>query len=116
MLIVQLARARIGPEGRFRDDALVEVTHVGLDACGAVYDFCGADHAQRLHNRRPLFRKGFAVAEVDLCHPRCCRDQLLKPMCGFVVAEVDLCHPGRGRGWRWQSSTSATQEVAEVNF
>ena len=71
---------------------------------------------RRWQRSSSVFRKGLAVAEVDLCHPRGCRGQLLKPMWGLVVAEVDLCHPGRGRGWRWQSSTSSTQEVAEVNL
>ena len=46
MLIIQLARPRSGPGGSYKDDTLVEVPRVGLDACGAVYDLV----AQILHS------------------------------------------------------------------
>jgi hypothetical protein len=38
VIIVQWGRARMGPTGVYRDDALVEGPRLGLEACGAFYD------------------------------------------------------------------------------
>ena len=45
-LIIQLVRMRSDHGGNFRDDPLVEVPRLGLEACGAIYDLV----AQILHS------------------------------------------------------------------
>ena len=91
----------------------------------AEVDLChpGGGKGQAQYSPR-AWRWQRSMAEVDICHPESGRGQFASPQKNLAVAEVGICHPGGGRGqaqysargWRWQRSTSATQEVAEVNF